>query len=68
MYDKGDGVPQDDAEAVKWYGHAAEQGDASPPDAATPSHFSNAAPAPSRKPFWKACAPGPGFGLLVNNA
>ncbi len=28
MYDKGRGVPQDDAEAVKWYRRAAEQGDA----------------------------------------
>ncbi len=28
MYDKGQGVPQDDAEAVKWYRKAAEQGDA----------------------------------------
>ena len=26
MYGKGDGVPQDDAEAVKWYRLAAEQG------------------------------------------
>ena len=26
MYDKGKGVPQDDAEAVKWYRKAAEQG------------------------------------------
>ncbi len=26
MYDKGRGVPQDDAEAVKWYRKAAEQG------------------------------------------
>ena len=29
MYEKGDGVPQDDAEAVGWYRMAAEQGDAS---------------------------------------
>jgi hypothetical protein len=28
MYDKGEGVPEDDAEAVKWYRKAAEQGDA----------------------------------------
>ena len=28
MYDKGQGVPQDYAEAVKWYRLAAEQGDA----------------------------------------
>jgi TPR repeat protein len=28
MYDKGEGVPQDKAEAVKWYRKAAEQGDA----------------------------------------
>ena len=28
MYDHGYGVPQDDAEAVKWYRLAAEQGDA----------------------------------------
>ena len=28
MYDKGQGVPQDDKEAVKWYRLAAEQGDA----------------------------------------
>ena len=26
MYDKGEGVPQDDTEAVKWYRKAAEQG------------------------------------------
>ena len=26
MYDQGQGVRQDDAEAVKWYGLAAEQG------------------------------------------
>ena len=26
MYDKGQGVPQDDAEAAKWYQKAAEQG------------------------------------------
>jgi hypothetical protein len=26
MYDKGDGVPQDDAEAMRWYRLAAEQG------------------------------------------
>ena len=28
MYDNGEGVPQDDAEAVRWYRLAAEQGDA----------------------------------------
>ena len=28
MYDNGEGVPQDYAEAVKWYRLAAEQGDA----------------------------------------
>ena len=28
MYGKGQGVPQDDKEAVKWYRLAAEQGDA----------------------------------------
>ena len=28
MYHKGKGVPQDDAEAVKWYRKAAEQGNA----------------------------------------
>jgi len=28
MYDKGKGVPQDDAEAVKWYRKAADQGHA----------------------------------------
>ena len=28
MYDKGEGVPEDDAEAVRWYRRAAEQGDA----------------------------------------
>ena len=28
MYDEGEGVPQDDAEAVRWYRLAAEQGDA----------------------------------------
>ena len=28
MYENGKGVPQDDAEAVKWYRMAAEQGDA----------------------------------------
>jgi TPR repeat protein len=28
FYAKGRGVPQDDAEAVKWYRKAAEQGDA----------------------------------------
>ena len=28
MYDKGEGVPQDDAEAVRWYRLAAEQGHA----------------------------------------
>jgi len=27
-YQKGEGVPQDDAEAVKWYRKAAEQGSA----------------------------------------
>ena len=27
MYDKGDGVPEDDAEAIEWYTKAAEQGD-----------------------------------------
>ena len=27
-YEKGDGVPQDDAEAVKWYRKSAEQGNA----------------------------------------
>jgi TPR repeat protein len=27
MYDYGDGVPENDAEAVKWYQMAAEQGD-----------------------------------------
>ena len=26
VYDRGEGVPQDDAEAVKWYRKAAEQG------------------------------------------
>jgi hypothetical protein len=26
MYDSGNGVPEDDAEAVKWYRKAAEQG------------------------------------------
>ena len=26
MYDKGDGVPEDDFKAVKWYRKAAEQG------------------------------------------
>jgi len=26
MYDEGDGVPEDDAEAVKWYRKAADQG------------------------------------------
>ena len=26
LYDGGKGVPQDDAEAIKWYGKAAEQG------------------------------------------
>ncbi len=26
MYDRGDGVPQNDAEALKWYRKAAEQG------------------------------------------
>ena len=28
MYDNGEGVPQDDVEAVAWYRQAAEQGDA----------------------------------------
>ena len=28
MYDNGEGVPQDDAEAVRWYRLAADQGDA----------------------------------------
>jgi uncharacterized protein len=28
MYKRGDGVTQDDAEALKWYRKAAEQGDA----------------------------------------
>ncbi len=28
MYRQGRGVPQDDAEAMKWYRKAAEQGDA----------------------------------------
>jgi hypothetical protein len=28
MYDNGEGVPEDDAEAVRWYRLAAEQGDA----------------------------------------
>ena len=28
MYETGDGVPQDYRTAVKWYGRAAEQGDA----------------------------------------
>ena len=28
MYDNGEGVPQDDAKAVKWYRKAAEQGNA----------------------------------------
>jgi len=28
MYAEGRGVPQDDAEAVRWYGLAAEQGHA----------------------------------------
>ncbi len=28
MYEKGQGVPQDYAEAVSWYRKAAEQGDA----------------------------------------
>ena len=28
MYDTGEGVPQDDAEAARWYRLAAEQGDA----------------------------------------
>ena len=29
MYDNGDGVPENDAEAVKWYRKAADQGHAS---------------------------------------
>ena len=29
MYDNGEGVPEDDAEAVRWYRMAAEQGNAS---------------------------------------
>ncbi len=28
MYDKGEGMPEDDKEAVKWYRKAAEQGNA----------------------------------------
>ena len=28
MYDSGEGVPEDDKEAVKWYRLAAEQGNA----------------------------------------
>ncbi len=28
MYDNGEGVPENDAEAVKWYRKAADQGDA----------------------------------------
>ena len=28
MYDNGEGVPEDDAEAVRWYRRAAEQGHA----------------------------------------
>ena len=28
MYDNGDGIPENDAEAVKWYKKAADQGDA----------------------------------------
>ena len=28
LYDNGDGVPEDDTEAVKWYRKAADQGDA----------------------------------------
>ena len=28
MYDKGEGIPEDDQEAVRWYRKAAEQGDA----------------------------------------
>ena len=28
MYDNGEGVPKDDAEAVKWYQKAADQGNA----------------------------------------
>lgn len=31
MYDLGDGVPKNDAEAVKWYRRAAEQGNAAAP-------------------------------------
>ena len=30
MYDTGSGVPQDDAEAVKWYRRAADHGDVLP--------------------------------------
>ncbi len=26
MYDNGEGIPEDDAEAVKWYRKAADQG------------------------------------------
>ena len=29
MYRRGEGVPQDDAQAVQWYRKAADQGDAS---------------------------------------
>jgi TPR repeat protein len=29
MYDNGNGVPEDDVEAVKWFRKSAEQGDAS---------------------------------------
>jgi TPR repeat protein len=32
MYEKGQGVPKDDAEAVKWYRKAAEQGNAGAQD------------------------------------
>ena len=31
MYDNGEGVPEDDAEAVRWYRMAAEQGNATTP-------------------------------------
>jgi TPR repeat protein len=30
MYAKGRGVPKDDAEAIRWYRNAADQGDAAP--------------------------------------
>ncbi len=36
MYDDGLGVPQDDAEAMKWYRKAAEHGDAEHDDAEAP--------------------------------